>query len=467
MLLSAKALVKRYGSGATHEAVSDAALDLAPGELVAIVGRSGSGKSTLLAMLGALTKPSQGRVVVDGTDVWTLSEAELARFRSRHVGFIFQFPSLLWNVRVVDNVAMPALLGNTMRADAAYARALSLLGGVGLAPRARAFPNELSGGEQRRVVIARALVNSPPVLLADEPTSDLDEDTEQDIVELLDRLRRSEGFGLILVTHDVGIARRADRTYEMRRGVLAPAEIERGEAVDRHTRRFGAAEVELGPGRVAAPVAAREAVHLGRSFVEAARTWLMVGALGFAAVLLADLGVAKYQEMRVRERREHLAALETLALAGLRGNIESVADLGDGRYELTLYLWNVAGDRPIYVMSPSVHAYVQVGRGWQEIPLSPLDGSAAAVLKITGKQTYRYAFEAKLTEFARLFPHYMHVRFSNTMLVSPQATPKDDLFERKDDHYIYLKPWNVDDRTILNDMRFPGTPPLWISMPSH
>jgi putative ABC transport system ATP-binding protein/macrolide transport system ATP-binding/permease protein/lipoprotein-releasing system ATP-binding protein len=169
----------------------------------------------------------------------------------------------------------------------------------------------------------------------------------------------------------------------------------------------------------------------------------------------------------VREHRERLLALETMALAGLRGNIESVADLGDGRYELTLYLWNVAGDRPIYVMAPSVQAYVQVGRVWQEIPLRPLDGSAAAVLKITGKQTYRYAFEARLTDFARLFPHYMHVRFSNTMLVSPQATPKDDLFERKDNYYVYLKPWNVDDRTILKDMKFPGAPPVWISMPAH
>jgi putative ABC transport system ATP-binding protein/macrolide transport system ATP-binding/permease protein/lipoprotein-releasing system ATP-binding protein len=347
-------------------------------------------------------------------------------------------------------------------------RALSLLGAVGLGERAQSFPGELSGGEQRRVVIARALVNSPRVLLADEPTSDLDEDTEADIIELLDQLRRSEGFGLVLVTHDVRIARRADRTYEMRRGVLAPTEIEgTSGAAERQARRFGAAEVQARPERVDAPAAAREAVRLGRNFVEAAKSLLMIGVLGFAAVLLADLGVATYQDMRVREHRERLLALETLALAGLRGNIESVADLGDGRYELRLYLWNVAGDRPIYVMSPTVQAYVQVGRVWQEIPLRPLDASAAAVLKITGKQTYRYAFEARLTDFARLFPHYMHVRFSNTMLVSPQATPQDDLFERKDNYYVYLKPWNVDDRTILKDMKFPGAPPVWISMPAH
>lgn len=223
MLLSAKGLVKRYGAGAGHEAVTDAALDLAPGELVAIVGRSGSGKSTLLAMLGALTKPSQGQVVVDGTDVWTLPEAGLARFRSRHVGFIFQFPSLLSNLRAVDNVAIPALLAGTVSAEGAYARALSLLGAVGLGERAQAFPGELSGGEQRRVVIARALVNSPRVLLADEPTSDLDEDTEVDIIELLDQLRRSEGFGLVLVTHDVRIARtRCGAGFWRRRRSRAP-----------------------------------------------------------------------------------------------------------------------------------------------------------------------------------------------------------------------------------------------------
>jgi ABC-type lipoprotein export system ATPase subunit len=466
VLLSGKGLVKRYPSGC--EAVKRADLDLAAGELVAVVGRSGSGKSTVLALLGALTRPTHGQVVVDGTDVWTLSEAEMAAFRARHVGFIFQCPSLLSNLSAVDNVAIPALLAGTVSAESAYSRALSLLEAVGLADHAQSFPGEMSGGEQRRVVIARALINSPRVVLADEPTSDLDEDTEADIIGLLDALRRRESFALLLVTHDLGIARRAHRTYEMRRGILEPAKLaDAATEADPAPRHFGPPEVCVGPASVAGPAAARGAMRLGRNFAKAARNVLLIGAVGFAAVLLADLGLARFQEMRANEYRARLTALETMALAGLRGNVQSIASLGDGRYELTLSLWNVTGDRPIYVMAPSVEAYVQVGRVWQELPLWPVDESMAGVLKVTGKQAYRYVFEARRTDFARLLPHYMHVRFANTMLVSPQSIPRDDLFERKDNYYVYLKPWNADDRLILSDLKFPGTPPVWIPMPPH
>ena len=222
MTLSAQSLTKRYGTAPGHDAVRNASLELAAGEFVSIVGRSGSGKSTLMAMLGALTTPTHGKLLLDGTDVWTLPESELASFRARHIGFVFQIPSLLSNLTAVDNVAVPALLGRTMDAEAAYARAYDLIARVGLADRADAYPGSMSGGEQRRVAIARALVNSPRLLLADEPTSDLDEETENDIVDLLEELQQADGFGFVLVTHNLELARRAPRTYEMRQGVLEP-----------------------------------------------------------------------------------------------------------------------------------------------------------------------------------------------------------------------------------------------------
>ena len=225
MILSAQSVTKRYGAGPAYEAVRDASLELHTGEFVSIVGRSGSGKSTLLALLGALTKPTEGKVLLDGSDVWALSEAALATFRSRHIGFIFQFPSLLSNLTAVDNVAVPALLSGTMDVGQAYSRAYDLLARVGLAGRADAYPDSMSGGEQRRVVIARALINSPPLLLADEPTSDLDEDTETEIISLLEELQRSEAFGLVLVTHNLALAKHAQRTCEMSRGVLAPIDL--------------------------------------------------------------------------------------------------------------------------------------------------------------------------------------------------------------------------------------------------
>ena len=215
MILSAQSLTKRYGAAPGYEAVRGACLELRASEFISIVGRSGSGKSTLLAMLGALTPPTEGRLLLDGTDIWALPETELATFRCRHIGFVFQFPSLLSNLTAVDNIAVPALLGRTMDSAQAYARAYELLARVGLADCADAYPGNMSGGEQRRVVIARALINSPRLLLADEPTSDLDEDTEADIIDLLERLQQSHSFGLVLVTHNLEIAKRAQRTYEM------------------------------------------------------------------------------------------------------------------------------------------------------------------------------------------------------------------------------------------------------------
>jgi ABC-type lipoprotein export system ATPase subunit len=215
MTLSAQSLTKRYGAAPGYAAVRDASLELRRGEFISIVGRSGSGKSTLMAMLGALTRPTEGRLLLDGTDVWTLSETQRATFRARQIGFVFQFPSLLSNLTAADNVAVPALLGRTMAAQDAYARARDLLARVGLADRMDAYPGSMSGGEQRRVAVARALINAPPLLLADEPTSDLDEDTEGDIIDLLEELQRTESFGFVLVTHDLELAQRAERSFEM------------------------------------------------------------------------------------------------------------------------------------------------------------------------------------------------------------------------------------------------------------
>ncbi|MFH0344043.1 MAG: ABC transporter ATP-binding protein [Chromatiales bacterium] len=467
MIFAARGLGKSYGPAPGFRAVEGVDLSLAAREFVSIVGRSGSGKSTLLAMLGALTRPSEGEITLDGTNIWSMSEARLANFRSRHIGFVFQFPSLLPNLRAVDNVALPALLSGALDADTAYARALDLLASVGLADRAQSFPGAMSGGEQRRAVIARALINSPRLLLADEPTGDLDEDTEAEIIALLDRLRREEGFGLLAVSHNLGIARRADRSYEMSHGVLAPTVMAQAREIARRPARLKPPPVAVNDESTPEAAATREGARLGRTFWAGARTLLFGGAVAFSAVLLADSLVAQYQRMLVRERADKLAALETLALSSLRANVRAVATLGEGRYEMTLELWNVRGEKPIYVMSPSVRAYVQIRRQWIEVPLAPVDESTASVLKITGKQAYRYILEAKLADYAKLFSKYMHVRFVNTMLVSPHSVPSDELFERTDSYYIYLKPWNVADSDILKDAKFDGAPPLWIPMPPH
>jgi energy-coupling factor transporter ATP-binding protein EcfA2 len=325
----------------------------------------------------------------------------------------------------------------------------------------------MSGGEQRRIVIARALINSPRLLLADEPTGDLDEDTEADIIDLLEQLQRSEGFSFVLVTHNLDIAKHAGRTFEMRNGVLGaadlpPASIE----VEPRARYFGPAKVNVqaeGP----ASRRPREPIPLGTELWRGARIFLLGGSAILATFLLADFGVAKYQEIQVRDRGAQLAQLAEMALSRLQADVQSVADLGDGRYELTVYLWNVSGETPIYVMSPDMHAYVQVGKIWQEVPLEPADSGSSGVSKIENKHIHQYLFEARVKDFTQLLPNYMHVRFSQTMLVSPSSMPKGEVFERKDNFYVYLKPFDVSDEVVLKRMKFSGKPPVWIPMPPH
>jgi energy-coupling factor transporter ATP-binding protein EcfA2 len=373
-----------------------------------------------------------------------------------------------------------------MDAPKAYARAYDLLACVGLADRADAYPGSMSSGEQRRVVIARALINSPRWLLADEPTSDLDEDTEATIAALLKELQQVHAFGLVLVTHNLDLARCAQRIYEMRQGVLAHLPMGLPEPSRRHAppppirsevsasaapplpsdeRADEPADDAVVPGAVAA--SAPRPVRLGRTLLPGLQAFLLAGAVILGGILVVNAAVGKYQDAQLRERAARVATLRHVALNSLRGDVRAVSDLGDGRYELTTYLQNVGGGEPIYVMSPDLRAYVQVGTVWQEVTAMPAGESIGGVHKIEGTQTYRYVFDARLRDFTQLLPNYMHVRFSSTMLISPSSMPKDDVFERKDNYYVYLKPFDIADEVVLKRMRFPGNPPVWIPMPAH
>jgi len=202
-------------------AVAGIDLEIAAGRYAAIIGRSGSGKSSLMAMIGGLSRPSQGQVSVDGTDIWSLSENALAAFRNKRIGYVFQFASLLPTLRLVDNVALPAMLGGA-RSSAPYARAAALLGQMGLGDHLDAYPSEVSAGEQRRAVIARALINEPALILADEPTSDLDEQTEIEIMDELLAVNRERGTTLILVTHNLALAEQAEQIVHIAHGAIVP-----------------------------------------------------------------------------------------------------------------------------------------------------------------------------------------------------------------------------------------------------
>ena len=201
-------------------AVAGIDLDVEAGRFAAIIGRSGSGKSTLMAMVGGLSRPSGGSVTVDGTDVWGLSDNDLAAFRNEKVGYVFQFASLLPTLRLIDNVALPAMLGRRHGASGTYARAAALLERMGLGAYLDAYPSEISAGEQRRAAIARALINDPALLLADEPTSDLDEQTEIEIMEVLLAVNREVGTTLVLVTHNLALADQAQQIVHIANGAI-------------------------------------------------------------------------------------------------------------------------------------------------------------------------------------------------------------------------------------------------------
>jgi putative ABC transport system ATP-binding protein len=190
-------------------------LSIRSGEFLAIVGPSGSGKSTLLGLLAGLDAPTSGNVVIDGVDITSLTEDRLARLRGEKIGFVFQFFHLVPSLTAFENILVPMELAGRRGAEA---RARALLDEVGLSDRGHHYPSQLSGGEQQRVAIARALANDPPIVLADEPTGNLDSSTGRLILDLLLNVRRSRGSTLVLVTHDAGIAALADARLILRDG---------------------------------------------------------------------------------------------------------------------------------------------------------------------------------------------------------------------------------------------------------
>jgi putative ABC transport system ATP-binding protein len=204
-------------------------LQVPDGEFVALMGPSGSGKTTLLNCIAGIDRPTSGTVTVGGTDVTSLSEGALAKWRSRHVGFIFQFYNLIPVLTAVENVELPLLLTNLSKKQRRE-RALTALGVVGLADRAKHYPRQLSGGQEQRVAIARAIVTDPDVLVADEPTGDLDAKSAEDILNLMETLNREFKKTIVMVTHDPRAAARAHVERHLEKGVLT-ASVSRHEAV--------------------------------------------------------------------------------------------------------------------------------------------------------------------------------------------------------------------------------------------
>lgn len=224
MLLELTGVSKTYASpdgGPPVSVLKNVDLHLMPGEALAIIGPSGSGKSTLLNIMGALDHPNAGRVRLDGRDLGSLNELELATVRNRNIGFVFQLHHLLPQCTVLENVLVPTLTDPAaLQTDATLARAEELLKWVDLTPRISHRPGQLSGGERQRVAVVRALINRPKLLLADEPTGSLDHSAAVKLVDLLVELNKKEGVALVLVTHSLELAHRLPKVLELREGSL-------------------------------------------------------------------------------------------------------------------------------------------------------------------------------------------------------------------------------------------------------
>ena len=217
-MIRATDIHKSFG---TLEVLKGVSLDVAQGEVVSIVGASGAGKTTLLQIIGTLSRPDGGRVEIDGRDVSALGDRALSQFRNERIGFVFQFHHLLAEFTAFENVCIPGLIGRRPRADVER-RASELLDMMGLAARRDHKPGQLSGGEQQRVAIARALVNSPAVLLADEPSGNLDSHNRDEIHRLFFELREKLGQTVVIVTHDEQLAEMSDRKIQMIDGLIRP-----------------------------------------------------------------------------------------------------------------------------------------------------------------------------------------------------------------------------------------------------
>lgn len=451
-------------------AVDGVSLAIAPGECVAITGRSGSGKSTLLALLGGLCQPTSGEVLFADRPWHARSPREQSAVRAGGIGLLLQDGGLLPGLRALDNVLLPAVLAGKPHA-AAVQRAEELLRLVGLGERWDAYAAELSGGQQRRVALARALAAEPAVILADEPTGDLDGLAAREITALLERLRAERSTAIVIVTHDPALAAIADRRLWMERGRCAVTADEATVPNAHPVALPPAFDTDRGPVFEAVP-AGLAPQPPSPGIASLARSWLpfLIGVVTAAAsVGLVDGLVARKQEAVVQTTRAQRRLAEEMALQDLRADVDDVVVNADARATVTLYLQNYRPERPLHVLGPTVEIGVQRDGRWDNVPID-LEDDASGIRTVGSEKTVLpVQFTVPNGRYDELLRGYLHVRIGAAMVVSDRPDGTGDLFERQDAYYIYLRDprRSEDEIRRANGWGDKATVPLWIAMPSH
>ena len=451
-------------------AVDDVSLAIAPGECVAILGRSGSGKSTLLALLGGLCAPTAGEVCFAGRPWRSRTQRETSGMRASTIGLLLQDGALLPGLRALDNVLLPAALAGKPRGSLAT-RAEELLKLVGLADRWDAYPAELSGGQQRRVALARALAAEPAVILADEPTGDLDALAAAEIAAILARVRAHQPTALVLVTHDPALAAIADRRLWMERGRCTPMPDTAAPSIP------PSAVIPVMPEPVRAAVFEPPPPDLSllrpaNCEESPARSWLpFLGGLAVsaAAIALFDGLIARKQDAVVQTARAERRLAEEMALQDLRADIDDVTVAADGRADVTVFLQNFRPERPLHVLGPALEVGVQRNGGWDTVSIES-DKPPTAIRSVGSDKTLvPLTFSVPEGTYDELLRGYLHVRIGAAMVVSDRPDGTGDLFERLDAYYIYLRDprRTEDDIRRANGWGDKATVPPWIAMPSH
>ena len=442
-VLEASGLRRRYDT----VGVLDASIHVAACESVAVLGRSGSGKSTLVAMLAGLCRPQSGTVTLhidQPCDLWSLTTAERCRLRRGPIGFVSQFTSLLPAFTTLENLMLPAQLAGKDRQLDLQAMALDGLKAVGLEHRRDTLASQLSGGEQRRAIVARGLMARPRLLLADEPTSNLDEASEEDVFRCLQQLCTSAGTALVIVTHNQALAKRCDRMLILDQGVLR----------------------EPGSACVLAP--ARAPKHPDRVHGDVAdpqRRRLLLGGFTVAMALTGAAGLAtRAIQQRKEVARQAGNQIQRLAFSGLSAELTSVERMGSTGYRGTIAVENLDALQSLYLLPLDVQIYVQQGNRWN--PFAATWRTPAVEWQLRQPEVLQFELRELPSQFTELVPGYLHVRVDVTYAIADGPDPEQNPVERRDSFFVYLLPISPDAEKLAQN-NFPGDPPLFIPMPPH